>query len=532
MEELLIALVLWIGKQIAKAYRKIRSWFEPAQNPWTANRDARGERPMDRTSPGRAAGGTAAQDPYRVEREVQTARAEKIRSDAGALSREVSRSPQNVTIGETLDTLSSWCEEAAQTIRRVPPGSAGAIDLERMANRIGAFKGMYQTLARMAEQRAADSSRALAAGDRMAAALMAPLASTTSSYASGRGGPPKPVAIRGPHRHLQLGLFSQTSMAPVVLPAAFPADALHFSRLAQEVGRDLLDRATGLRWELRSRLGLPDRYVVPFAFRGYWGEDELLMPWGAWLDVAFGDLVGTLLLGPAYVSSLLQSLARPDHTPSVLTVTTVRDGTFYSSEPPAHLRVAFSLGALEAIGFAPEAERVATRWRELHRDPRMLFLPSRIQGYIDAPLRHFDEVAKRLAQVLVAEPLEALAGRSFAQIDGLAFTRWQQERAVAIGDRLLSVGEATESDQRLRLAGALLARELAPSKADRLARWLLLGALPAKVEKKGPRTQGGPAPATAPGKEGMAELFRDAILLDAILNRRPLGSSMPGQTRR
>jgi hypothetical protein len=450
-----------------------------------------------------------------------------------SLGRELQAFPHSALIGRALrNEVARWVEEAGQFISQQPPGAAGAVGLERAAERLDQLERLVEVMGWMAAVRRQDQDRSLEAADRLAAALYGPLASATLGEGGSEVLMPEPLAIRDDGSLLPRGLLGRSSLATLALPRAFPADPLHFAFIAHEIGQDLLHRAPGFRWELRNRLGLPDRYPVPFMFRGYYGSEEIYQPWGAWLEVCFGDLVGALLLGPAYGWALLSVLARPDAPDHVAQIRTSRDGAFYLRHPPPHLRMVFVRGALGAMGFDEAAERIGARWGELHAGgPQALYLPSRLQGLMGAPLGPFEQVAWRLAEVLAEEPFESLGGQGLAQMEGVALSSWQQERAEALGEQLSGGVEAAEPDQRLRLAAAILARARGAARAERLSRWLLSGALPEAKERQAERSEPSARPVRAPSKEPLAVLVRDALVLDAILARRAFGEPLPARWR-
>ena len=85
--------------------------------------------------------------------------------------------------------------------------------------------------------------------------------------------------------------------------------------------------------------------------------------WAAWADESFADLWGTLTVGPAYVSSLMDFLAdAPDKLNNE--VSTAKD-----KYPTADLRIRLCLRVLERMGFDNPAEILRTEWsRQYGRD--------------------------------------------------------------------------------------------------------------------------------------------------------------------
>jgi len=85
--------------------------------------------------------------------------------------------------------------------------------------------------------------------------------------------------------------------------------------------------------------------------------------WEAWADESFADLWGTLTLGPAFVSSLMDFVA---DDPNKLNneVSAAKD-----KYPTADLRIRLCLRVLERMGFDKAAETLKTEWgRQYGRD--------------------------------------------------------------------------------------------------------------------------------------------------------------------
>jgi hypothetical protein len=310
--------------------------------------------------------------------------------------------------------------------------------------------------------------------------------------------------------------FAQTRVAPLPVHPAFGEALVVWPLLAGEVGQDLLDRVRGLGWELRNRYGLPDRYPVPFAFRGYLGEDEVVQPFGVWLPTLWGDLWGALLLGPAYARALRLVLADPDAPAHTLAISTLADGSAYAPRPPAHLRMYFTTSVLGQLGFGAQGDSLWEIWTEEHGGLSTVYLPTRFEGWIEAPVAHFEGVADRLASSMVDDPLRSRADNSLRSIPELAFTQEMYRQAKEVSSALLA-GTVPRAPRRVLLAGGVLAAIGSPSRAaflaDRLRRELT-------AEGEAPARATAETAAPRPAQEDEALLWRDALILGEIMERR------------
>ncbi len=326
---------------------------------------------------------------------------------------------------------------------------------------------------------------------------------------------------------MDLSDFSAAGLTAVALPNAFPDRLTGWSMVAHEVGRDFLESVQGLKWELRNRFGLPDRYPVPFASRGYLSEEEVLLPFGPWLEVLFGDLVGSLLLGPVYAQSLAELLANPRNPSAVATVGVTHDGASYTSEPPAHLRMAVAVAAMDDLGEGELQQQIWRSWSERHGWPQVLYLPTRVEGWIEAPAEAFTDMAEAVADLMLLEPMSALGDQSLDGVPGLAYSDVQQAAMDQIKSVALAGGDGSASDPRALLAGVLAAEQEAPHRSRQLLAWLQRTLAPQASPYKRRRPDAVAAEARGADQDDLLSALRDAIILDAILTR-PRPGARPG----
>jgi len=514
VEELIFALLAGLWKLFVGAYKKIRDLVqnrsdkhEDQRRMPTAERAPEDRRPVDFLTQRR-------QD---VQEELTA-----LEYEAADRGRALGRTPANRPLGSVLgQSVVSQCQRLKDELNRLGSDASAVVDLERIAGRGAATRRLYETAVWMAEQRESPTHREpLAVADGLARACYRPLLSWARHNLSLPDR--EPISFVAARDQVDLRGFPEAGVAAVALPTAFPGRLHGWPQVAHEVGRDFLDSVQGLKWELRNRFGLPDRYPIPFASRGYLSQDEVLLPFGGWLEWLFGDLLGTLLLGPAYPMALRDLLASPGNPGTVTAVGVAPDNAYYAAEPPAHLRMSVAIAVLDDMGFPEEQQRIWQSWNERHGWPEWLYLPTRVEGWIEAPVSHFVDTAGQVADLIMNETLGALSDHSLGDIPGLAFTAELQAAAEQAATAALERRSPPDADPRVALAGVVLARERKPARSRELLHWLralLAPAAPDPGEEVEPA-----AAAQAAGEESLATLLRDAVILNAVLQRPSLGS--------
>src|SRR5262249_33594513 len=144
-----------------------------------------------------------------------------------------------------------------------------------------------------------------------------------------------------------------------------------------EIGHDFHVSVIGLDAELRRTFRLPSRFGLPRHGAGFTGDD-LAAAYAAWLPEVFADLFGTMMLGAAYITTMIWSFAAPTDPQRVMTVVPVAgpSGPTYEEHPPAHLRVILACRLLSTIGFPGEADQLEAEWRRRHPSPPALIVPT------------------------------------------------------------------------------------------------------------------------------------------------------------
>jgi hypothetical protein len=521
VEELVIALLVGLWKLIVRGYKGIGAW-------WQGRREADEAQISKRPSAERSEMSREELDPFSQQRQTVRDQLSTLENEASAQASAMGRSAANQPLAEALDRLVMQRSlELRQELDRLPADVAGSVDLARIASGAQSLQRTSDTLVWIAKQREhATYGAPLAAADRLVEACYRPLL----SFAGHLFAVPDrdPVSFVAARDQLDLSGFPSAGLTAVALPNAFPDRLAGWSMVAHEVGRDFLESVQGLKWELRNRFGLPDRYPVPFASRGYLSEDEVLLPFGPWLEVLFGDLVGSLLLGPAYARALAELLANPRNPSAVAAVGVTSDGASYASEPPAHLRMAMAVAVMDDLGEGEEQQEIWQSWNERHGWPQVMYLPTRVEGWIEAPVSAFSEMAESVADLMLLEPLEALGNQSLDGVPGLAYSEMQQSAVEQVKSVALAAGDGAASDPRALLAGVLGAEHEAPHRSRELLRWLTRTLVPKASPYKRRRPQAATTAAQSSGADDLATVIRDAIILDVILTRpRPGGRFSP-----
>ncbi len=526
MDELLIALVVWLGKLIARAYRGVRSWWRRRGELPDSHRSPSAERAGSSEMPGALAG-----DQARRARETLAA----LGDEAVARAATLGRSPLGQPLARAVERgVVAPCGDLRRELDGLSAGSRLATELERIDSKSASLKQLLDTLVWMARQREDPSLGASwAAADRIAEACQEALGSILAGDRRAAVGqalcflaPRQPVALQG---------FASAGLLPVPVRSPFPDHLSGWASVASGSGMAFLERVDGLKWELRSRFGLPDRYPVPFAPRGFLSRDDVLLPFGSWLETLFGDLVGSLLLGPTYAMALGRLLASPQTPGAVATVGVSRDGSLYSPEPPAQVRMAVSVAAMDDRGDDDLRQQLWSDWNEQHGWPAVMYLPTRMAGWIEAPMSAFTQMAEEVADLMLFEPMSSLGDRSLDGIPALAHSRMERDVGRA-RELALAGGDGSTTDPRLLLAGALAAAWAKPRREAELLRWMMTTLAP----RDEPAARGRDAYAIGPGRgastggwdgrggepcrDDPVTVLRDAVVLDAILTRsRPGG---------
>lgn len=164
---------------------------------------------------------------------------------------------------------------------------------------------------------------------------------------------------------------------------------------------DLLPRA--IYRELR-RLGIPQ---------------EAAVTWGRWHKETFADLLGVLLIGPAFVSSLMDIVAKSPDATAGFNPTGVH--------PTPYLRVFLDLELLGRFDFPEETETMRAAWKRLYAGAPTEQIP---RSMLDT----FRHAVRAVVDVICFRPYRQLGGKSLAEV--VSFTGRHQAMVREASHRL------------------------------------------------------------------------------------------------
>ncbi|MFQ6546766.1 hypothetical protein AADZ90_002350 [Aestuariibius sp. 2305UL40-4] len=152
-----------------------------------------------------------------------------------------------------------------------------------------------------------------------------------------------------------------------------------------------------------ARLGMPGRVQAT---------------WARWHKEIYADLIGILLIGPAYVESLMDVVGK---SPS--RAVAFRDGAVH---PTSYLRPFISTELLRRTGFAAQADALDDGWRRIYGPGIVRRLPADIH-------RTFAAANRAVVAELTQKPMRAYGGKSLVQVvrfrpEDLAIQREAAER--------------------------------------------------------------------------------------------------------
>jgi hypothetical protein len=246
--------------------------------------------------------------------------------------------------------------------------------------------------------------------------------------------------------------------------------------VAHEIGHDFLASVQGLEPALRRELGLPDEAdgTRPLRLdRGDIDLSELTRVAGAWFEEIFCDVFGTLMCGPAYVTSMAAIFGAREHVAEVITVHLDETGARYGTHPPAHLRVLLGCRVLDRAGFSAEARALREGWEARHAGdgPGLTRILFPMTGtYLAVPAGLYDELIGEIVERLYSGPLQALSGFGLQDISGLDYGPHEHQEALRAQGALLAGRVPRVRDARAVIAGAALSTAAQPAQRSEILR--------------------------------------------------------------
>ena len=384
------------------------------------------------------------------------ARAEHLPGSLGDLD------PQ---IAERLATVVG--EEVLPEIRELGKRAAGvrsARDLRAIDEQTETLEELITIVQTMARQRRDPETRAvLGDADALAEACYRPII----DFCRHHGIPIRshfPLAVFRPGGTTIRPVFLRYRLAPIALPPNYATQLWRWPSIAHEIAHDLVAAIPRLHDELVEQLGVGEaqlREGESEAGPEAPSPEEALF--GPWMEEIFADAIGSLLIGPAYLRSMVALFARPD---SPIDVTSIRisEGGFVDWHPPRHLRVHMTARFLERMGYRTRAGELQEWWDRVHGAPETLVLLSggSRQRFLAGPLI---EVGRGLMDRLYLAEIEVLAGHRLADISGLEFASAHMNRAERAREQLAR-GRPAAFDARSLIAAATEASLDAPDRRE------------------------------------------------------------------
>lgn len=203
------------------------------------------------------------------------------------------------------------------------------------------------------------------------------------------------------------------------LPNPFPLVKLPYSRLVTPWTLGAIPHEIG--HNLQSDLGL--WLVVPklidsrLSAAGIPAADRGI--WVRWTKETFADLIGVLLIGPAFVESTMDVVGKAADSTGAFNPRGVH--------PTPYLRVRIGTHLLGKMGFTQEARRIDAVWSRLY--------PDRVGDSIPASFRkNFRRSLPVVVDAIVGTPFTQLGGKTLRQV--ICFRPQDQEVAVEAATRL------------------------------------------------------------------------------------------------
>jgi len=175
--------------------------------------------------------------------------------------------------------------------------------------------------------------------------------------------------------------------------------------------------------------------------------DDAVRTWARWHKEIYADLIGVLLIGPAYVDSLMDVVGKgPDR------VATFRpDGV----HPTSYLRPFIATALIRRIGFADRARSVEAGWRKIYGPEVAARVPAQMR-------KGFPQAASAVVEELTFRKMAAYGGKSLAEV--VRFTPRDAATVTEAAERLARGTNPGILPNRFLISAAreALSRNLAP----------------------------------------------------------------------
>lgn len=203
------------------------------------------------------------------------------------------------------------------------------------------------------------------------------------------------------------------------LPNPFPLVKLPYSRLVTPWTLGAIPHEIGhnLQSDLSLWLIVPKLINARLAAAGIPAADRGI--WVRWTKETFADLIGVLLVGPAFVESTMDVVGKAADSTGAFNPRGVH--------PTPYLRVRIGTHLLGKMGFTKEARRIEEVWSRLY--------PDSVGDSIPASFRkNFRRSLPVVVDAVVGTPFTQLGGKTLRQV--VCFRPQDQEVAIEAATRL------------------------------------------------------------------------------------------------
>ncbi|MEZ4465037.1 MAG: hypothetical protein R3F43_11205 [bacterium] len=255
---------------------------------------------------------------------------------------------------------------------------------------------------------------------------------------------------------------------PVIrVPDDFGEDLLRWPSVAHEIGHLLWWGLPGLAGELRQLVPTASRPWLPRA-QGRQVSFDLEAAFAHWLPELIADGFAAMMLGPAALRGLAQSLGRPDDPGAVARLHAAPDGQTLTPHAPPHLRVALSAWLVERMGFLTEAEAVRRAWDRAHGAPELLWSPTLGGEQVPLPVFRFRIFGQQLLERFYTGTYASFAGYPLSAVTGLEMSPGTWARVQRRAQDLLA-DTPFNDDPRLVIAAGIEAAVAKPGNEVRIS---------------------------------------------------------------
>jgi hypothetical protein len=307
-----------------------------------------------------------------------------------------------------------------------------------------------------------------------------------------------------------------TGLATVVLPGDFASDLGWWPALVHEIGHDFYRSVKGLPSDLVAHLRVPADPRLPMGTTAP-STADLDRALFAWHEELFADAFGTMMLGPAYVRTMMWTFGAEGR--EAVRAEALSDGRF-EEHPPSHVRVAAACRLLGQMGYGAEGDRLESEWRKRVGPFDRVEIPTRRGLFFAFDDELVIELAARVGTILYQQGMPSLAEQSLRSIVGLDFGPREHAQAGRVA-RSLSAGQRpTIRDPRLLIAGGVLAWFERPDQAVvtyQRVRQAIVGVAEVRRNLNDELAEGSEAVELGSPTSMSPSLVRDALILDALL---------------